>query len=657
MKKGEPVSQPALAKALTSALLRGESSTALFPQGMSPLRDGRGEAAGANRDAGAHPEPHARQEEPRERLALRSFHSFEELTVAEALLAHLEAEQVDAVFGIPGGNIAPLVQALRRQSRIRFIIGSHEGGSAFMADGYARATGKLGVCAVTAGPGATNAMTGVASAHLDQVPVLTISGQVSTERFGLGAIQESTDEGGINTGEMFRHCTASSTTIVDARSFPRLLERALKTAHAVPHGAVHVSIPTNIARQKLAKVNVPSAPGAWKSTLPAAPASEVYTAFELLRHAKRPLVYLGSGAREALESRGAEFAALVRRYCIPVATSLRGKGLFSEEDPLSLGVLGIAGSKRAEQYLAEGVDVLMVLGSRLGEWATKSFSTLFETAHTVIQVDATPSVIGQFLQVNLPIVADVGSVVAGMVEFGHGSTPGNEAHVRERRQHLNTLNLAHRAAAPVLPEDGPLKPQHVMEELNPHLHANTDLYVDMGNCTGWATHCLRITPPARVFYPCGLSSMGWSMGAVIGGKVGKPENTAIALTGDGSFLMNGTELVTAVRYGVGAVYIVLNDNYLGMVNHGEHAQSGGEYELDDPYFSLGDPDLVKFSESLGARAYEVTKPGQLAELLPEVLKRADEERRPQVLVCRIDYREVPPYGDRFAAVASAPKED
>src|SRR5690242_9234667 len=177
---------------------------------MSPmrdgLRDGRMEAAGA--------EPHARQEEPHARMALRSFHTYEDLTVAEAILAHLEAEQVDAVFGIPGGNIAPLVQALRRHARIRFIIGSHEGGSAFMADGYARATGKLGVCMVTAGPGATNAMTGVASAHLDQVPVLTLSGQVSTERFGLGAIQESTDEGGVNTAEMFRHCTASSTPIV-----------------------------------------------------------------------------------------------------------------------------------------------------------------------------------------------------------------------------------------------------------------------------------------------------------------------------------------------------------------------------------------------------------------------------------------------------------
>lgn len=594
--------------------------------------------------------------EPPQPVQLRSFRTLEDVTVADALLAHLEAEGVQAVFGIPGGNIAPLVQSLRRHPSIRFIIGSHEGGSAFMADGYARATGRLGVCAVTAGPGATNAMTGVASAHLDQVPVLTLSGQVSTERFGLGAIQESTDEGGINTGEMFRHCTASSTTIVDAKSFPRLMERALKVAHGVPSGAVHVSVPVNIARQKLAKVSVPTAPGTWKSTLPSAPASEVYTAFELLRQAKRPLLYLGSGAREALEKQGPELAAFLRRFCVPVATSLRAKGLFSEEDPLSLGVLGIAGSKRAEQYLREGVDVLMVLGSRLGEWATKSFSSLFEGAHTVIQVDATPSVIGQFLQVNLPIVADVSSVLAGLVEFGHAAAPGNEAQVRERRQYLNALNLAHRSTAELLPEDGPLKPQHVMAELNPHLRGNTDLYVDMGNCTGWATHCLNISPPARVFYPCGLSSMGWSLGAVIGGKIGRPENTAIALTGDGSFLMNGTELVTAARYRVGAVYIVLNDNYLGMVNHGEHAQAGGEYALDDPYFSLGDPDLVKFSESLGAQAYEVTRPGQLAELLPQVLQRADEERRPQVIVCRIDFREVPPYGDRFAAVASAPRE-
>lgn len=637
------MSSSARAQTPTSHAPRGHFPPLLLGAQPGASREEHGEAPDA-------PEPRA------ELTPLRAFHTHENLTLAEALLAHLEAEGVEAVFGIPGGNLAPLVQALRRHPRIRYIIGSHEGGSAFMADGYARATGRLGVCAVTAGPGATNALTGVASAHLDQVPLLAITGQVSTERFGLGAIQESTDEGGINTAEMFRHCTASTTSVVDAKSFPRLLERALKTAHALPAGAVHLSLPSNLARQTLPRVSVPTTPGAWRTRQPAAPASEVYTAFELLRRARRPLIYLGAGAREALETRGADFAAFVRHFCVPVATSLRGKGLFSEEDALSLGVLGIAGSARAEQYLREGVDVLLVLGSRLGEWASKSFSPLFQAAHTVIQVDATPSVIGQFLQVHLPIVADVQSVVTGLMEFGHGAEPADEVALSERRQALKELHLAHRAPTAALPEDGPLKPQHVMAELNPHLRGELDLYVDMGNCTGWATHCLRLVPPTRVFYPCGLSSMGWSLGAVIGGKLGRPERGAIALTGDGSFLMNGTELRTAVRYRVGAVYVVLNDNSLGMVNHGEHAQSQGEWPLEDDYFSLGEPDLVGFSQALGARAYEVTRPGELARLLPEVLQRADAERLPQVLVCRIDPREVPPYGDRFAAVASTPRE-
>jgi acetolactate synthase-1/2/3 large subunit len=203
-------------------------------------------------------------------------------------------------------------------------------------------------------------------------------------------------------------------------------------------------------------------------------------------------------------------------------------------------------------------------------------------------------------------------------------------------------------------EEGLLKPQQLMTELNGQLRPDMDLYIDMGNCTGWATHCLRIAPPTRIFYPCGLSSMGWSCGAVIGGKVGRPERAAVALTGDGSFLMNGTELLTASRYRVGTVTVVLNDNFLGMVNHGERAQDGS-FPLEDSFYGLGDPDLVAFARSLGARAYPINQPGQLEALLPEVLRRADEDRQPQVIIARIDYREVPPYGDRFAAVAGDKK--
>ncbi|EPX57265.1 Acetohydroxy acid synthase [Cystobacter fuscus DSM 2262] len=578
------------------------------------------------------------------------FRRVEEVSVTDCVVAHLEAEEVDAVFGIPGGNIAPFQQALRRHGAIRFVIASHEGGAAFMADGYARATGKLGVCLVTAGPGATNALTGVASAHLDGVPLLAISGQVATDRFGLNAIQESTGTHGVNTVELFRQASAMSAGIVDAQSFQRLLARVLRVVHGLPGGAAHLSIPSNIARQRIRHALLPTTRGAFRARPPAAAPEDLDETFQLLRAARRPLIVLGSGAREALGTHGEAFTAFVSEQGIPVATSLRGKGLFSETEPLSLGVLGLAGSRRAEAYVREGVDVLLVLGSRMGEWASRGFNKHLQAIDSVIQVDAQSAHIGQFLPVRLPIVADVGSVVAGLVERGRRSGPPGGERLRERWSRM--VESREPVPSPRAPQaEGMVKPQQLMAELNAHLRPNMDLYIDMGNCTGWASHLLRLTPPTRIFFPCGLSSMGWSCGAVIGGKLGRPERAAVAITGDGAFLMNGTELLTASRYRVGTVTLVLNDNFLGMVNHGEHAQDT-TVPLEDDFYGLGDPDLAAFAESLGARAYTVDGPGQLAALLPEVLRRADELGQPQVIIARVDYREVPPYGDRFAAVAS-----
>jgi acetolactate synthase-1/2/3 large subunit len=564
------------------------------------------------------------------------FRRVEDISVTDCVVAHLEAEEVDAVFGIPGGNIAAFQQALRQHGGIRFVIASHEGGAAFMADGYARATGKLGVCLVTAGPGATNALTGVASAHLDGVPLLAISGQVATDRFGLNAIQESTGTHGVNTVEMFRQACAVSTGIVDAQSFQRILARALRVVNGLPGGAAHLSIPSNIARQRIRHATVPTTRGAFRARPPAASPEDLDEAFQLLR--------------EALATHGEAFTAFVSEQGIPVATSLRGKGLFSEREPLSLGVLGLAGSRRAEAYVREGVDVLLVLGSRLGEWASRGFNKHLQSIDSVIHVDANAAHIGQFLPVRLPIVADVGSVVRGLAERGRRSGPPRGDRLRERWTRM--VEPREPVSNPRAPQaEGMVKPQQLMAELNAHLRPDMDLYIDMGNCTGWASHLLRITPPTRIFFPCGLSSMGWSCGAVIGGKMGRPERAAVAITGDGSFLMNGAELLTASRYRVGTVTLVLNDNFLGMVNHGEHAQDT-TVPLEDDFYGLGDPDLASFAESLGARAYTVDGPGQLAALLPEVLRRADELGQPQVIIARIDYREVPPYGDRFAAVAS-----
>ncbi|RKH44371.1 thiamine pyrophosphate-binding protein [Corallococcus interemptor] len=580
----------------------------------------------------------------------RGFKTVEDITVADCVIAHLEAEEVDAVFGIPGGNLAPFQQALRKHASMRFIISSHEAGAAFMADGYARATGKLGVCMVTAGPGATNALTGVASASLDGVPMLAISGNVATDRVGLMAMQESSSVHGVNTVEMFRQACLSSTGINDPQSFQRLLARAMRTAQGLPGGAAHLSVPSNIARQPIHRASVPTTRGAFRARPANAPFEDLRAAFTLLRTARRPLIFLGSGAREAMAEHADLFTAFVTQHGIPVATSMRGKGLFSEREALSLGVLGLGGSKRSEAYLREGVDVMLVLGSRLGEWASKSFHRYFQSVHHVIQVDVNASNIGQFLPVRLPIVADAGSVVTGLAELGQMIGPSSGARVQERWAQVMALTEPTPVVRSPQAADS-VKPQDLMLELDKHLSPDMDLYIDMGNCSGWTAHILHVTPPARIFYPCGLSSMGWSCGAVIGGKIGRPDRTAVAVVGDGAFLMNGTEMLTASRYKVGTVTIVLNDNFLGMVNHGEHVQDR-TVPLEDDFYGLGNPDLKAFSESLGARAYTVNAPGQLDALLPEVLRRAKETGQPQVIVAHIDYREVPPYGDRFAAVAS-----
>ncbi len=559
-------------------------------------------------------------------------------TVAEFLLEQLDAMGVDAVFGIPGGNISAFIQALRNHPRIRFVIASHEGGAAFMADGYARATGRLGVCLVTAGPGALNALTGVASAHRDQVPLLVVGGQVGTDRFGLGAIQDSSDLG-VDTAAMYSHVTGLSTGLSDPGSFPRVLARAINIATGPRPCATYLAVPADLARMPVGDVKAALAPRRPAMDLDPAVAKHVVQA---LSEARRPLIFLGSGAREALRSGHSSFRELVHTLGVPVATSMRGKGIFPESDDLSLGVLGMAGVERATSYAAAGIDTLLVIGSGLGEWATRGWDRAFTAASTYFHVDLDPAAFGRFLKGGDHILADAETFLRALYRELPGSAPVTVPSIPPPR----------RAPGPVPTAGGPgVSPAAVMLALNDLLTGEDDLYVDMGNCTAWATHYLVIDPPARIFYPCGLSSMGWSCGAVVGGRIGDPARTAVALLGDGSFLMNGNEVRTAAKNRVGAVFVVLDDGYLGMVNHGEHAQSGGAVPLDDDYYGLGPVDLARFSRALGADAFPVEDVEGFRAAMREARAASAARSRPQVVVVKTDHRVSPPYGERFAMVA------
>ncbi|MDP9866437.1 MULTISPECIES: thiamine pyrophosphate-binding protein [Streptosporangium] len=562
-------------------------------------------------------------------------------TVAEFLLDRLDAMGVDAVFGIPGGNISAFIQALRGHPRIRFVIASHEGGAAFMADGYARSTGKLGVCLVTAGPGALNALTGVASAHRDQVPLLVVGGQVPTDRFGLGAIQDSSDLG-VNTAAMYSHVTGYSTGVSDPGSFPRVLTQAINVATGPRPCAAYLAVPADLARRPVGNETEKVSAAPRRPTVELDP-REARRVIRTLSQARRPLIFLGGGAREALRSGHSSFRRLVHTLGVPVATSLRGKGVFPESDDLSLGVLGMAGAERAASYAAAGIDALVVIGSGLGEWATRGYDRAFTGASTYFHVDLDPSVFGRFLEGGDHLHVDAEVFLRALYrELPRSGGAARAVPAAARRPPYG----------PVPAAGGPgVSPAAVMLALNDLLTGEEDLYVDMGNCTAWATHYLIVDPPTRIFYPCGLSSMGWSCGAVVGGRIGTAERAAIALLGDGSFLMNGNEVRTAAKNRVGAVFVVLDDGYLGMVNHGEHEQSGGAFPLDDDHYGLGPVDLVQFSRALGADAHPVGDIAAFREAMRAARAAAAGRSRPQVVVVKTDHRVSPPYGERFTAVA------
>jgi acetolactate synthase-1/2/3 large subunit len=350
---------------------------------------------------------------------------------------------------------------------------------------------------------------------------------------------------------------------------------------------------------------------------------EVRETLLLLAAAERPLLYLGGGARGAMEALGGELAGLLERMAVPVATSPRAKGIFPEESELSLGVLGRAGSPRAARYLEEGVDVLVVVGSRLEGWERPGSGQMLR-ARTVVRVDARPVPAGQGPVPRLPVVADAASFLGGLVQHGRTAEPPAAMRVALRRSALLRLRAeVPPVREPARPAAGPspLPPQRAMAETNPSLRGEVDLYVDAGSCADWATHCLRVSAPARFFLAPRGAAPGWSCGAVIGGKAARPERGAVALVDGAAFLVNGVEVNTATRHGVGAVYLVLSEDGDG---------------------SPGCGGLAQLAEALGAAAYRVERAGQLARLLPAALSAAEAEQRPQVIVVRVDHRETLP---------------
>lgn len=554
-----------------------------------------------------------------------------DLNVADVIVRYLEDHGVEYVFGVPGGALEPLNTALYK-SRIKVILTKHEQGAAFMADGYARVSGKIGVCCSTSGPGATNMTTSLATSYADSVPVLALTAQVATSLFGKGAVQEFTSES-LSIVNMFRKITKYSDVILHEGKAAAMIGKAFRTALSGRTGPVHLNLPNDIMKRKALESRD-------KSRFEQARVFDrqsVKDAARLLLKAKRPVILAGWGA--VLSRADKEILALAEMMNIPVCTSPKAKGIFSESHRLSLGVFGFAGSPVARDYvLGDSVDVMLAVGTSFNEWMTTGWDQRIAPSEALIQIDIDYNEIDKNYPVEVGIVGDAGIVLKELLyelrrlTSGAAITPNPcEDDITMLRDLYSPLSTRQGSIS-----DGSLyKPQCLIEDLMKSLPSDTRYCVDIGNVMAWSIHNLRIERPYSFYLPLGFATMGFGAAASVGAKLASPDRPVIAIVGDGGFLMNGMEVATAANYNIPVIWVVMNNAMLGMIHHGRKLAA----VPDGITSGFKRIDFVKLAEGLGARGIRITKPGEINKKMMDSIIASG---RPTVLDVIIDHDEAPP---------------
>jgi acetolactate synthase-1/2/3 large subunit len=554
------------------------------------------------------------------------------MAVVDALLGCLEDEGVDRIFGVPGAALTPIYESVAKGRRMQQVLAKHEEGAAFMAAAYAQVRHSLGVCCATTGPGATNAVTGIASAFADSVPVLLLTGQSSTRYFGKGAFQESSSFG-IDTVQLFKPITKMSAMIPSPDRIMELLQHAIRVALSGRPGPVHLSLPADFLRHSIDVTRRP--PGQYRASGATLDRAAIEHVAELLVRAERPAILAGHGVN--LADAAPELARLAERLHIPVATSPKGKGAFPENHPLSLGVFGFAGHLRAEDYLLNGgVDVLLVVGTSLGEWTTNSWNQALVPSQAFVQIDVDPSVLGRNYPIDVGVVGDARAALSEL--YQQVETLLERQYVLDR--HPDPLR-ALRSEVPRFvdydehDDDPTLKPTHLVRDLRAALPDDALLFIDMGNSITWGGHYFEARKPNTYFAALGLASMGSGLSGAIGGKIASPSNRpVVALVGDGAFAMNGMEVHTAVEHEIPVIWIVLNNGGHGMIKHGETLLLGKHLNACEFRSPL---DIYALSIAMGASAFRVHDRDEFRAALDEALRL----NRPCVIDAIIDADVVP----------------
>ena len=525
-----------------------------------------------------------------------------EMIGAKALLEAMKAEGVKHIFGIPGGAIIPVYDALYDEREIRHILVRHEQGAAHAADGYARASGKPGVCMTTSGPGATNLTTGILNAYMDSSPVIAISGQVPSSMLGADAFQEA------DMLSVMLPITKHNFIVHRAEDVPRVVRLAFKIAITGRPGPVHIDLPKDAQAGK-ADFKIPADVEYTKDVKLEPDIGQIHMAVNLLTQAERPLIFAGGGV--IWSGASPEVVALAEMLGAPVATSLLGKGAIPEDHPLAMGMLGMHGRMAANLAISE-CDVLLGVGVRFDDRATGDVR-YFAPKAKIIHIDIDQAEIGKIVRVDVPIVGDAKHALAAIIKGLKARAKRREPSEWLRRTEKLRKDLAPRMDY----DDVPIKPQRVIKEIMGVLGDDAIVVTEVGQCEMWAAHFFSVSKPRHFISSGGLGTMGFGFPASIGAKVACPECDVVDIAGDGSFLMNSQELATAVDNKINVVVCILNNRYLGMVK-----------QWQDLFFQkrrsavyLGEtPDFAKLAEAYGAWGDRATRPSEIAPKLREALK-------------------------------------
>ncbi len=536
------------------------------------------------------------------------------MTGAESLIESLKEEGVEHIFGIPGGAVIPIYDELHQQDEIEHILTRHEQAAAHAADAYSRVTSKPGVCIATSGPGATNLTTGMANALMDSSSVIAITGQVAKNLLGVDAFQEA------DILSTMIPNTKHNFMLRDESEIPERINYAFKVAQDGRPGPVHIDFPKDVQNNE-ADVEIPTEAVHDKEIKMEPDKENVAEAAEMIADSEKPLIFAGGGVVKS--KAWPELRELARDLNIPVVTSTMAKGVFPEDESLSLGILGMHGRMPANIAVTE-CDVMLAVGARFDDRQTGDVNH-FAPKADIIHIDIDAVEIGKNIRVEIPVNADAKTALKRMNDYiDKKSLSRGESDWNER------LDKLQEKFEPEMDYDEtPIKPQRIMKEFMDVLDDDAIITTEVGQCQMWAAHFYEMKEPRRFINSGGLGTMGFGFPAAIGAKVGCPDTQVVDIAGDGSFLMNSQELATVVENDIPVVVAILNNEYLGMVKQWQDMFYDGRRAETN----LGEsPDFVKLAESYGAYGDRVQKPGEIGPKLQEAL----DSGKPAVLDIVID---------------------